>query len=454
MDVFNHFNVLSLRQMAMTKLAITVGRDPEIMDFVKTNGCASFIFPSRETHLYLDAKSQMEERWISKDFLISYTVSNMYMPPGEPYDFVTRKNILPFARWEELVEERIFALPQPLQQELLDVVRSVNIEIDKWIKYHYQFWPKAPEIAYDAQRYFQWNSFGKIDRGKTARFLISNVRLNIEDHYILTSLYNLMDKKQREERWPDEIVQKYSSLVENKVVSDHGVMTIRRKESYYFRRKDSFITLHFFRKREFVKEFLREECLQYEDFLFYLSHMLDVERKKVFEKRAFKILQMYFLDWPLQCMFLKAAEQLLPYFTEREFLDMLKLIIYERIMLCRKDFNYIDLLKEFWSLSPSRLQESIETDSIYESVMLIINFPDGEIFPGELLLESSNADCLTFRYCGVKYCLVRTEKPFDFVEFFRKNSHRVGPPPVFSNLFSFGKELKGKYNLMPCSGAE
>ncbi|GFS42301.1 uncharacterized protein TNIN_465731 [Trichonephila inaurata madagascariensis] len=123
----------------MTKVAINVGLDPEIVDFVKDYGCASFVFPSKVAHSYLELKNPVEETWMWKDFMVEKMMSKLSNLPGrrrsahEPDDWVTRENILPFARWEELVEKRIssFLLPQLLQHELLDVVRSVSIEIDK-----------------------------------------------------------------------------------------------------------------------------------------------------------------------------------------------------------------------------------------------------------------------------------------------------------------------------------
>ncbi|GFU51491.1 uncharacterized protein TNCV_81351 [Trichonephila clavipes] len=165
MAFFDRLHVLSLRQMAMTKLAITVSRDQKILDFVKDYGCASFVFPSKEIHLYLGVKSPVEETWTWKDFMVEklpskfdYLLHMRRISATEPDDCVTGRNILPFARWEELVEERVSSLPKVLQHELLDVVHSVSIELDKWIKYHTEDWRISPEIALSAQYDFQWNS--------------------------------------------------------------------------------------------------------------------------------------------------------------------------------------------------------------------------------------------------------------------------------------------------------
>ncbi|GFQ70732.1 uncharacterized protein TNCT_369501 [Trichonephila clavata] len=443
MAFFDRLPVLPLRQMALTKVAINVCLDPEILDFVKINGCASFVFPSKETHLYLGVKSPKEETWIWKDFLkecvSDFCALFKLRNVPECADCVTRKNILPFARWEELVEEKISSLPKLLQRELLDMLRSVSIEMDMWTKEHSKYWREFSEIVCCFQHDFQWNSLGKIDRWRTARKLIINERVDILARNILASLYSLMEMLPIKDKLPDEIVEKYSDFPE-----EDEEWSTRTSfcdiQFYYTIQKDEFIAANSSGKMMFIKCLLRMDCLQYEDFLFFMSHMDEDKRKYIFEVYAFKILWLFFLKWPLQCMFLNAAEQLLPYFTQSDFRDMLISIIYERIMLGWKDFNYIDLLKGFWSLSPSKLKESIKTDSIYEPLMLIINFPVGEMFPNEQLLENYNGDVLTFSYDGFKYHLgkngIRIE---DF-----KITNLFDPPRLFINLFIFDKDLKIK----------
>ncbi|GFS42313.1 uncharacterized protein TNIN_465771 [Trichonephila inaurata madagascariensis] len=391
MDLFDHPQVPSLRQMAKTNLALTVCLHPEILVFEKNNGCTSFVFPNKKTHLYLGLKSPKEETWMRKDFLTE-SVSNpqaLLRQRNVVADCVTRKNVLHFTKWEEFVEEMISSLPKLLQHELLDKVRSVSIEIYKWIKEHTRYWGGFSKIARNFLYDFQWNSFEKIDRGRTARKLIRNERVDIIARYILASLYSSMDKTPIKINLPDEIVEKFidSSDISIRITMPARISFYETRPNNYFLQNDKFITLNPVENVIFFKTELLIKCLQCEDFQFFMSHMSDDESKTLFKYYAFKILRLYFLDCPLHCMFLSAAKQLLPYFTESEFRDTLRSIIYERIMLHRKDFNYIDLLKKFWSLSPSKLKESVKTDSIYKPLMIIINFPVDEMFPNEQLLQ-------------------------------------------------------------------
>ncbi|GFY39512.1 uncharacterized protein TNIN_315371 [Trichonephila inaurata madagascariensis] len=419
MEFLDNRNVSSLRQMAMSNLAITVCRDPEILDFVKCNGCSSFVFPSKETHFYLEVKSPAKEIWIWKDFLMEEIIKNLYVTherkneANELDDCVTRKNILPFARWEELVVGRIssFLLPQLLQHELLEVIRSVSIEIEKWIKDHFLFLQRSADIAYMAQCHFQWDPMGKIDRLKTANKLIMNEGLYIEDRCILAVHYGLTEKISIRENVLDEVVKKYEKFPWRGARADYVWKEfIGDGDCSYVAQQNFFPRASPEQKVLCLNAVMSKASLQYNEFVFYLSQMGDDERKEVFKTHAFKILEQYFLDWPLQYKFSEVAEQLLPYFSESNFRNMLRIILFEKIMLRRKDFNYVHLLKEFWSLSSSHLKESIKTDSIYEPLMFAINFPVCENFPNEQLFKSYDGGCLTFGCCGIKYCLFREEK--------------------------------------------
>ncbi|GFT56570.1 uncharacterized protein TNCV_4056661 [Trichonephila clavipes] len=303
MAFFDRFPVLSLRQMAMTKLAITVCCDPEILDLVKDYGCVSFVFPSKEAHLYLGVKSWKNEAWIQKDSksIIGYPVGFLCQEIKniEPKISKMRKNILPFARWEELVKKRISSLPQLLKHELLDVIRSVSIEIDKWIKYHFKDWQSfsgACSALYD----FQWNSLGKIDRLRTASALVVNEMLDIKDRCILVSLYGLMDGLMIGKNVWDVIGLICSLLAARRIKFQKEMdVSLEGIQYNYFMRQNVFTAVSSEQKVLFLNIALLEKCLPYNDFLFYMSNMGNDDRKAVFKTSCLKILQLL-LDWPLQ----------------------------------------------------------------------------------------------------------------------------------------------------------
>ncbi|GFT62519.1 uncharacterized protein NPIL_339501 [Nephila pilipes] len=452
------FPIIPLRQMAMGKIAIAVCNDPEIQDFVKEHGSVSFVFPSKETHVYLEKVGRQFEQtceldpqqtWAWKNVLLDGNFWNVIdnMNEGENLfdSWKMTEGILPFQRWEELVDKKIssFLLPPLLRSELLDVIRSIAAEIDKWIKDHTIITKNVLEIARTCQCYFQWNSFWKIDRLKTVYKLLEKEILDTKDLEYLAYHYGFLDiillvrsNDLRQGKVPksadacnlevsipfdDRAFIVWKTLIGNSDFDHHAQVIFFLKS----KSQQNFESLHSVMKRE---------SLQFHLFLFFLSRMGDDKKEEIFKTYPLKVL-LYFLDWPFQGQFLEAAKHLLPYFKENDFRDILIVILYERIAFDRKDFNYNRLLKEFWSMSPDILKQFIKTHSIYASLMYTLNYPNCETFPSQQFLEKYQNNCLTFGYRGMKYFLIRIEAPISYSKMISIDIYNIYRQYRFGNLF-------------------
>ncbi|GFT74422.1 uncharacterized protein NPIL_283131 [Nephila pilipes] len=428
--------VISLRHMAMMKIAILVCNDPDIQKFLKINGGEPSVFPSKETQIYLEKVARQTELTSVLDLEETCAWKSIFLDVNcpRPLAFAApkdraftdmRKGILPFKKWEELVERKIssFSLPPLLRVELIDVIRSVAAEIDQWFKDNNGHLLNRLQEKRSVHDHFQWNSLGKIDREKTARTLINVEGLHEEEYFdfslvFMNEMFSLLLGKNTKRlldsgRWcycadlmweictgesgTKYIAQPYSPV---------QLITLQRYSPYPSTGEQNL---------QCINSVMSKKYIQYEELLFCLSQVTDVERESIFKNYPFKLL-MYFLDWPLQCEFLNTAKRLLPYFTANDFRDILVAILYERIMLGRKDFDYINLLKEFWSISPSPFKQNIKTDLMYKSLMYTLNFPGDEIFPHEKLFEHFIGSGLTFCYRGVKYFLTGIEEPYKLPE--------------------------------------
>ncbi|GFX22874.1 hypothetical protein TNCV_2606161 [Trichonephila clavipes] len=107
--------------------------------------------------------------------------------------------------WEEIVSKKIscLGLPKNLEMEIRLFIHPICLEIDKWQKDH----KYCPFHSNYLQRYFCWNSQGKIDRIKTAKALLDNqcqckpVLRMLADMYgfnsYATSIWQTMDSSER-----------------------------------------------------------------------------------------------------------------------------------------------------------------------------------------------------------------------------------------------------------------
>ncbi|GFU25903.1 uncharacterized protein NPIL_413431 [Nephila pilipes] len=420
--------LLSLQQMAMVKLAVPVCNDPEVQDLVIRSGSLSFVFPSKETEIFMNrSREQFEgscanvfKPWTWNDFLINGSSKHSYRYcPELKKRRVTlgklRKGTLPFGEWEELVEKKMssFMVPYFLRPKLLDLIRSVTVEIDIWIKDHSFILVHTAQSVRTAQSYFQWTSYGRIDRVKTARTLIIKDVLHIEDLYILALHYGLMDDMfsdtNRNLAWKKLAEKEADFLASGSTVTFVCKTFTGESDFNYIALRNFFSESTPDERVQCLNTVLSMDCLQYEDLLFGLSKMDDNEKSAVFKTHPLKLL-MYFLDWPLQSQFLDAAECLLSYFTETDFRVLLIFILYERIMVGWKDFDYIQLLKELWSRCPSPLKQCVTSeDCVYDDLMYTVNYSNNAISPKEHLLESYDEICLPFGYRGTQYWIYNGE---------------------------------------------
>ncbi|GFU42700.1 uncharacterized protein NPIL_646751 [Nephila pilipes] len=458
--------VLSLRHMAMLKIAIHVCNDPDIQKFLKKNGVEPSIFPSRESQIFLEKVGRemeptstldREGTWAWKSVLsnVKYLrhLNFTYVKNQTSRVCDMKKGTLPFKSWEDLVEKKIssFSLPPMLQSEFFDIIRSVTAEIDQWIKDHHRVLFHYLHEERSVYCYFQWNSLGKIDREETARTLLTIEGLHPEDYFYVAINYGFMDQLLTfmYGRTPEKLVDcsNCAGLMWEDFPTKRDLMSMALTNSSFqslasqldspLRTRDENL--------EIINSVMSRIYIQYEEFLLCLSKISDDEKEIIFIQYPLKIL-MYFLDWPLQSEFLETAERLLPYLTVDDFRDTLKVILYERILLGRKDFHYIDLLKEFWSMIPQPFKQLIMTDLMYKSLMYTINYPSDEIFPHEKLFEHFSGNGLMYTYRGAKYILMRIEessKRFETLKTVPYTSNRDNK--LFSTFYVC--KLRPKYSM-------
>ncbi|GFS61579.1 uncharacterized protein TNCV_4312581 [Trichonephila clavipes] len=416
------YPLLNLRQLAVLKLAVNVCDDPEVKDFLKENGIVSVVFPSKEVTSYMHGgEKEAEKIWVGKDLIIDGFVLDamkrqLRLYRQFFYGVKSRGDTLPFRRWEELIEKKIFSLslPENLHAELLEIIRIVSLEIDKWVKNLTILLGRSAEsIARTSLSSFQWNSLGKIDRAKTASMLINNPKLHFKDRYLIALHYGLQDYvvvDKTKENECETMIQMYKNFYGRGDTGDLWKKCTGEAHLPHLSLQNLFSTWTTNEKVDFVQSLLMENRMLYSDLLMCLAELDIDERIEIFKMRHFEILAS-FLDWPFQRQFLDAAKLLLPYFELSSFFCMLYKLLYERIMQGRKDFNYIRLLKEFWFQSPFEFKELTELKLIYEPLMFTINYPNEETFPREQIFDSHYGKLLSFAYQGIHYGIFQRD-PF------------------------------------------
>ncbi|CAL1287355.1 unnamed protein product [Larinioides sclopetarius] len=276
-----------------------------------------------------------------------------------------------------------------LQDRVVGVVRSICIEIQKWTDDH-----RHIEIIDNIEDSLYWSHEGLIDRKKTAKELVRNENLYIQSRFELAcnycfmnyvkSLWNLMSKSEKR-RYSGEHIQ-------NSRILDFWtkwLTTGARKglllspdrdfdelcfNAYY----SNSIALRYFLqllttkdKKEYLTKIAKERYLIPKILSFCLLEMDCDQKAEMFKKTPFKTLKC-FLNFPWQNSFLLVTLYMQPYLRETDFVYLIYFIIYEKIIPQWKDYNYMELLTEFWIQSPYRFKEYVSSQEIFKIVNFII----------------------------------------------------------------------------------
>ncbi|GFQ89389.1 uncharacterized protein TNCT_160751 [Trichonephila clavata] len=405
----------TLQQMSFVVIAVRICNDMVVRALLKIYGPICVAFPSNELCLFLnkeipDSSQQMMYRLYINEtkYIFAGTILG-YWP--DCFCFNDRgftANNLPSTMWEEMVLKKIscLGLPNILRTQLMTIIRCICLEIQKWQTEH-----KSKFDFTDLQRYFCWNAHGKIDRMKTVKSLINNESLPISDCYKLARLYgierdfiSLWGKMSRVEKDNAKHICGYNY---QRICFEHGrAVRLETIKIYPLNFRAFFSLLSPTEKVAWYKMYIGLKIMDYDDVRFCLSFLEKNEQENILRQYSSKVLQ-YYLVWPFQDEFLNVSKNIWPYMSIENYIDLLKFIIYQRIMIGWKDFNYVWLLKEFWRQTPNNFKELAKKDEIYQLILPVINCELLNRFPNEVILENYKGNILEFYHVGINYNLAR-----------------------------------------------
>ncbi|GFR31023.1 uncharacterized protein TNCT_366801 [Trichonephila clavata] len=424
--------VPSLQHIALIKVAIAICNDPEVIALEEELKFPISLLPSKALETLYNESSWFYLSWPLIEKLLpwmkpkSAKIKRRSQEEGEiscesywdsadkPYEAKIRFPlcILSSKRWEKLILKKAanFSIAKNLQKQLVDVVRYLFSEIEKWKQDHDPIVSSYASLPSS----FHWKSCGIIDWLKTARTLIRDESIHIANRFILACYYCLDDEIERLWSTMKDYEKDCFSEVNSSVIAKVWTSWIARGVSLNWNRiaygyPDSPLGLRGFftkltptKKQEWLTSAVRFRSLQYDDLCFCLSHIDENVKEKLFEACSRQILE-YFLEWPMQPFFLRMAACLWKYLDEKEFQYLLDVIVYQRILVGWCGFNYIELLREFWNQSTAVCKEYVMMSSFYPSLKIIIDYDYKKPFPKKELVQSNEQDYLFFTSLGIRF---------------------------------------------------
>ncbi|GFU46763.1 uncharacterized protein NPIL_318801 [Nephila pilipes] len=313
-----------------------------------------------------------------------------------------------------------FTLPETLQNELLSFIVSAREEIEKWEVTHRKilFCSNVTSCFHECN--FYWKSNGRINYQETAKYFIRNEILDIGQRYAIALSYNL--REDAVSLWKKMTLNEKHSICSRYIwnhclqrrdtidcLADRTIRPHRSvRDNYYvwelhytIGARTYFTNLSRGEKVEWLIYSIKNEIIDNEELLFCLAHLeTNHEKENVFRECSCSILG-YFLDRPLQSKFLEVADLLWKYLSGKMFFILLHFIIYDRIFREGNDFDYFQLLKDFWYRSPQHLKEIIKLKNIYRVIKLAISCDRITTFRNDDFVNICQIKELAFHFPGI-----------------------------------------------------
>ncbi|GFS62503.1 uncharacterized protein TNIN_176111 [Trichonephila inaurata madagascariensis] len=296
-------------------------------------------------------------------------------------------------------------VPQTFEGELMKLLRPISLEIERWKEDH----SRIIDTRQDFTNYFVWKNLGVIDKQATARALIESDRLlDVKHRFALACFYCFEDSIMT-------LWQEISPLGKTRIICRSEIVRVWKyhlesgrevNDEFYFwalRDDNPSATCYLLSKLtpEECDTFLRD--VPYKTFpisnnvlVFCYTQMDDNSQAIMLERHPLKML-LWFLNWPLQSLFLRKMDTAYEYLSEKEFQSILLFILLERILTEWHDFDYVHILKRFWNQSPSKFKRYVLQGIYGRMFQKILDHDWTESLPKNFLPYSVQLLCSQYR---------------------------------------------------------
>ncbi|GFT86811.1 uncharacterized protein NPIL_227601 [Nephila pilipes] len=355
-----------------------------------------------------------------EDIAVAKIAVDVYSDPAVmEMEMVSKIYKTPDKRWkpiiENLIPSRIYH--KQLQRKIIAMMRPISYEYMLWKCSYVYFTGGQDPLPND----LHWKSDGTIDRLETANLLIESATFPMTQRFRLAcncwleeDVLKVWDKM--DTRLQEALIESYSCEHRDQYCAFHEIEVnvhkwirwyekrfenISREENWFLSYGLNSAFLHGYHPQKlkpgeqqcFVKHALYEYALP-DDIRGCILLTEIGQRAELVKLRPYEVLQAFLLS-PWQSLFMEMANHAWEHLSETCFLCLLHVLFCQRILLNWKDFDYVQLLQDFFNKSPDHFKEFVKDHEIYEPIILLITrgrsvFDDLSQF---LFHETCNIEC-------------------------------------------------------------
>ncbi|GFT03751.1 RNase H domain-containing protein [Nephila pilipes] len=321
---------------------------------------------------------------------------------------------LPDVYWETLLKiwlQKVSNFPTVLQKRVLGLVRPLYYEIEVWRENHFELL----HAKVDFESHFIWTCDGRIDWFRTAKSLIEDENWSTRKrfklaclhylHHYLTPLWNQLSEPQRRSLYRfctnSPQLQFWTQWIkdgahENAVWFSYDFIE-RIIENNYINNVGSLLHVISMMSSADQEQMLHDIvdnmsiCTEVLPLFFKMNQTVQLA---VIEIHALQLL-IYCSNWPWQSHFMDIARLSWTYITKKDFVFLIQYFLYEKIAVEYQDYDYIELVKEFYSSSPSHFQSKVKKNFIFRPLRRLFKRKSTTPWSWETFLRRNEISKLT-----------------------------------------------------------
>ncbi|GFU52703.1 uncharacterized protein NPIL_453791 [Nephila pilipes] len=301
---------------------------------------------------------------------------------------------LPQDDWEPFMQKKFSSLNLPLilEKKLNALMKPLSDEICQWKVEHF---PILNYCVLEQSIEYVWNYYGTIDRIKTAESYIQCESNIIFLRFKMASVYWL----------EEEAKQLWEKMNENsrRRLSAFRVSRESYRWEYAVKDRITFLksgALHW-RNHPFSRPLLwycqdnvilqgnllqqispqdrlnvfktkMESHIPAQTNVFCLLKMSAEHLEDVMKKEPLNVF-LGLCNWPLHRQFQKMTDRIFSLLTEKEFRQLVLVVICDKIAWDWMDWDYVELLNELWNRSPVHFKQYVESSEFFDILKMALN---------------------------------------------------------------------------------
>ncbi|GFW84433.1 uncharacterized protein TNCV_3089501 [Trichonephila clavipes] len=379
---------LSLRQMCLSKIALTVFNDSEVRRFVSTHDIHNCIWTSEEIESLLGKEpATLLKTAHVNEILLKRIIPNLSQEYKRRFTGDGKHHSLLNKKWEILVSQKLTTLflPNDLKKEVMALVRLLIIESYKWLQDH----KTTIESPTKLQNHFHWTEDNKIDRHKTAKAIIADKNIDIRYRFMLASHYCFQEDVFSIWEILDDAQKNFFQGCDFNIVriwvycAEYGVdidwEELARNSRFGLQRY--FPKLGREKRLQHLMRYGQGIWNDYHELKSCLSILDQNEQNEILKKFAFQVIKV-FLDWPAHGKLLDVVELLWPHLSEQNLRDFFDIILCQKRLFNWIGYDYVTLVKKLYIKVPFERRKFIEKDTIYKTLIFGLEYDTCPITPG------------------------------------------------------------------------